>query len=103
MPVVRYAALAALVVWLGGMLQVLGVDLVRHTFTVAYASGTVMLVGLFVMKFVGPPPHGFVARVALVLAMLAVTTIGLLRGPSRSTTLATAALGGVLLGWYVRE
>lgn len=103
MPVVRYVALAALVVWLGGVLQVLSADLVRPVSTLAYSCGAIILVGLFVMKFVGPPPHGFVVRVALVLAMLAITTFAALRGPSQSTMLATATLGAVLLGWYARE
>lgn len=103
MPVVRYVALAALVVWLGGTLQAAGGDLGRHAPAIAYACGAVMLVSLFVMKFVGPPPHGFVVRVALVLVMLGVTTAAILRGPSRSATIATAALGGVLLAWYARE
>jgi hypothetical protein len=39
---------------------------------VAYACGAILLVCLFVMKFIGPPPHAFVARVALVATMLAV-------------------------------
>jgi hypothetical protein len=100
---VRYIALAALVVWLGGTLQVIGPDLVRHLTTTAYACGAVILVGLFVMKFVGPPPHGFVVRVGLVVAMLAVVTLSALRGPSRPAALATATLGGILLAWYARE
>jgi hypothetical protein len=103
MPVVRYVALAALVVWLGGTLQAAGGDLFRHMTAVAYACGALILVGLFVMKFVGPPPHGFVVRVALAVAMLAITTFTLLRGPSRAATVATATLGGVLLAWYARE
>jgi hypothetical protein len=96
--VVRYATLAALVVWLGGMV-VLGALVAPSTFGVlqaldpqggrvlagavfgdvlrlfhllAYGCGAAMLVGLFVMKFVGPPPPGFVLRAALVVAMLAV-------------------------------
>jgi hypothetical protein len=62
-----------------------------------------MLLGLLIMKFVGPPPHAFIVRVALVLAMLGVTTVAALRGTSKPTTLASAALGGALLAWYARE
>jgi hypothetical protein len=94
---IRYLALAALVVWLGGMV-ILGLLVAPQTFRVlqawnpadgrmlagalfgailrqfhfvAYACGAVLLVCLFVMKFLGPPPHAFVARVALVVLMLA--------------------------------
>jgi hypothetical protein len=103
MPVVRYVALAALVVWLGGTLQALGGDLVRPVQAVAYACGALILVGLFIMKFIGPPPHAFIVRVAIVVLMLAVTVIAQLRGPSRSATIATASLGAVLLAFYARE
>jgi uncharacterized membrane protein len=95
---IRYLALAALVVWLGGMV-VLSVIVAPTTFRVlqeagsgggrviagalfgellsrfdvlAYACGGVVLVALFVMKFLGPPPAGFVVRAAIVAAMLAI-------------------------------
>ena len=95
---VRYLALAALVVWLGGMV-VLGVIVAPTTFRVlqdadpgggrviagalfgellsrfdllAYTCGGVVLVALFVMKFLGPPPAAFVVRAAIVAAMLAI-------------------------------
>jgi uncharacterized membrane protein len=93
---IRYLALAALVVWLGGMV-VLSVIVAPATLRVlqeaesgggrviagalfgevlakfdllAYACGGVVLVGLFVMKFLGPPPAAFAARAAIVAAML---------------------------------
>ena len=95
---IRYLALAALVVWLGGMV-VLGLIVAPTTFRVlqeadpsggrvlagalfgellsqfhllAYACGGVVLVALFVMKFLGPPPAAFVVRAAIVAAMLAI-------------------------------
>jgi hypothetical protein len=94
---VRYAALSALVVWVGGMLvlallvapstfQVLqgadpsngrllaGLvfgDVLRRFHLLAYACGGVLVVAFFVMKFVGPPPAAFVARLAIASAMLA--------------------------------
>jgi hypothetical protein len=95
---IRYLALAALVVWLGGMV-VLSVIVAPTTFRVlqeaesgggrvlagalfgevlskfdllAYACGGVVLVGLFVMKFLGPPPAAFVVRAAIAAAMLAI-------------------------------
>ena len=94
---VRYVALTALVVWLGGMV-VLGVlvapatfqvlqasdqangrwlagllfgDVLRRFHLLAYACGIVLFVCLFIMKFVGPPPSAFILRSAIVAAMLA--------------------------------
>jgi len=103
MPVVRYVALAALVVWLGGTIAALDGESTRHLAMVSYICGGVMLVGLFAMKFVGPPPHAFVVRVALVSAMLAVAAAARWRGESTAALAATAAIGLVLLAWYARE
>ena len=96
---IRYLALVALVVWVGGMV-ILGLLVAPQTFRVlqasspadgrilagalfgailrqfhlvTYACGAVLFVCLFVMKFLGPPPHAFVARVAIVAIMLALT------------------------------
>jgi hypothetical protein len=96
--VVRYLALAALAVWVGGMV-VLGALVAPSTLRVlqaadpaggrvlaglvfgeilqrfpllAYACGAIVLVSLWVMKFVGPPPSWFVVRSAIVASMLAV-------------------------------
>ena len=101
MPVVRYVALAALAVWLGGTVAALAGDIGRHLDAVAYGCGGVMLVGLFLMKFVGPPPHAFVARVALVVAMLATTALASRAGVNVLPINAT--IGFVLLFWYARE
>ena len=65
---VRYVALAALVVWVGGMI---GTSVVP-SHVVAYACGGIILACLLVMKFVGPPPRAFKPRVAIVVLMLAV-------------------------------
>jgi hypothetical protein len=96
---IRYLALAVLVVWVGGMI-VLGLlvapatfgvlqssgpdpatgrllagsvfgEILRRFHLLAYGCGAVLLVCLFLMKFVGPPPAAFVIRVAIVAAMLA--------------------------------
>ncbi len=153
---VRYLALTALVVWVGGMM-VLALVVAPATFRVldaaaaaggaslagpvvgdilqrfnglAYTSGGVLLVCLFVMKFVGPPPRAFTIRAAIVAAMLAVTAysgfplaaditrlqsqVGGSESASRarldqlhrtSTALMTlnTCLGLVLLFWYVKE
>lgn len=94
---IRYLALTALVIWLGGMV-VLGLlvapstfgvlqasdpthgrmlagavfgEILRRFHVLAYACGAVLLVCLLLMKFVGPPPHGFIPRVGIVVVMLA--------------------------------
>src|SRR5882672_9051194 len=98
MLVVRYIVLAALVVWLGGMLVLGGVvapatfrvlqaadpdngrvlagllfgDVLRQFHLLAYACGVVVLIGLFLMKFLGPPPPAFVLRSMIVAAMLGI-------------------------------
>ena len=95
---IRYVALTALVVWLGGMV-ILGLLVAPSTFGVlqaadpangrmlagavfgtilrrfhyvAYACGAILYIALFVMKFVGPPPQAFVLRAAIVFVMLVV-------------------------------
>ena len=97
---IRYVALSALVVWLGGMI-VLGLlvapatfgvlqttapdaatgrmlagavfgEILRRFHILAYGCGAILLACLFVMKFVGPPPQAFVARLAIVALMLAI-------------------------------
>ena len=94
---VRYVALVALVVWLGGTV-VLGLLVAPATFNVlqandpatgrmlagvpvgdvmhrfhlmAFGCGAVIFISLFIIKFVGPPPRAFVLRAALVFVMLA--------------------------------
>ena len=95
---IRYVALLALVVWLGGMI-LLGALVAPSTFRVlqtsdgeagrvlagslfgeilrlfhvlAYACGAIILACLLVMKFVGPPPRAFVLRAAIVVVMLGI-------------------------------
>jgi hypothetical protein len=103
MAVVRYVALAALVFWLGGVMQAIDAQIFRQLTLIGAASGAAIVVALFVMKFVGPPPHAFVPRVALVLAMLAATGAGALWGHTAITLGLTLALGLVLLTWYATE
>jgi hypothetical protein len=95
---IRYVALTALVVWLGGMV-ILGLLIAPATFGVlqsadpangrmlagavfgtilrrfhyvAYACGALLYISLFLMKFVGPPPQAFVLRAVIVFVMLVV-------------------------------
>jgi uncharacterized membrane protein len=97
MLLVRYLALTALVVWLGGMV-VVGLIVAPSTFRVlqaadpamgrvvagalfgeilrefhllAYACGGLVFVCLLVLKYVGPPPRAVFPRLGLVAVMLA--------------------------------
>lgn len=117
MVAVRYIALAALAVWVGGMVALpllagpalagAGAGEVwRRYHLLAYACGATMFVSLFVMKFVGPPPHAFSLRAAIVfLMLLLVAYSGLRVAPVLPAPLATLnlALGLILLVFYVRE
>ena len=94
---IRYVALTALVVWLGGMV-VLGLlvapsvfrvlqtddpvagrmlagalfgDILRQFYRLEYVCGAVILACLTIMKFVGPPPRAFFLRAGIVATMLA--------------------------------
>jgi hypothetical protein len=105
MIVVRYLTLVALVVWLGAMLGARFADLGRSDL-VGYGCGATIVVGLFVTKFMGPPPHAFAARVAIVVLMLgfaAASTFGASADVSRMLAVVNIALGFILLVWYVRE
>jgi len=106
MIVVRYVTLVALVIWLGAMAGDQFGDLLRRIPLIPFACGAVMLVGLFVMKFMGPPPIGFVLRAGIALLMLAIAlsaTVVVPRGASPLLMTTNIALGFVLLIWYVRE
>ncbi|HZR23846.1 MAG TPA: hypothetical protein VFA59_09680 [Vicinamibacterales bacterium] len=94
MVAVRYAALAALVFWIGALLNVVAAGALAKWSTPLVCGGVVLL-GLFVMKFVGPPPRAFVPRAALAVLMIVSTVIG--------TPIVTLAVGAVLLFWYVYE
>jgi hypothetical protein len=106
--IVRYVALAALVLWLGATVTVLARTLLGDIFRgfdlLSMACGAIVFVSLFIMKFVGPPPEGFVPRAIIVFVMLAIALYGGLLDRSATTLLAVnSVLGLVLLGWYVKE
>lgn len=106
---VRYVTLVALVVWVGGLvaLRLLAAPS-SETFPqfelVEYACGAVILLGLLVLKFVGPPPVGFIARMALVSVMLA-TAISSDFWNLASTIPQTVEIvfGLALLFWHAKE
>ena len=62
MLLVRYVALVALVVWIGAMAGVLFAGVFARPLWLASGCGAVIIICLFVMKFVGPPPRAFVPR-----------------------------------------
>jgi hypothetical protein len=104
MAVVRYATLAALVLWLSVMTAARFGDVVRRAGPIGYGCGAAILIGLLVMKFVGPPPRAFVARAGIAALMLAVAA-GAALTPQAAAPLMTLdiVLGFLLLMWYVRE
>ena len=106
MIVVRYGTLAALVLWLSAMLGGRSGDVLRHLPLFALACGAVTFVGLFAMKFLGPPPAAFVPRVAIVFVMLIIGAVSALfvRGHTAAwLQWIDIGLGFALLYWYVRE
>ena len=106
MIVVRYATLVALVIWLGAMMGERFGDLFRRVHLVTYACGSATVVGLFVLKFMGPPPIAFVVRTSLVVLMVAIafgSTIVGNRDLAAMLMTVNIGLGLVLLIWYVRE
>jgi len=101
---VRYVVLVALVVWLGGLVTALFGESLRSISLLALGCGGVILVGLFAMKFVGPPPSAFKARAALTALMLLVAAGSAIYRTAATELLAiNLALGLVLLFWYVKE
>jgi hypothetical protein len=106
---IRYVTLAALVVWLGGLVT-LGLltapssEDLRHFQLIGYVCGAVVFICLIVIKFVGPPPHDFFPRIGLTGAMLVVALSSEVRPQSSKTAMTiSTALGFVLLFWYARE
>jgi len=103
MVVVRYAALAGLVVWLAALQTAIVVNAPSAAIWIQYACGAVIVVSLLAMKFVGPPPRGFIPRLALVVAMIGLAAYDHRSGPAMPAAVAAMAIGFILLFWYVRE
>lgn len=106
MILVRYATLVALVIWLGAMVDERFGDLVRRAHLLTYACGAATVVGLFALKFLGPPPTAFVLRAGIAVLMLALALAAALIAPRDAANLLMTiniGLGFVLLIWYVRE
>jgi len=106
MIVVRYATLVALVIWIGAMLDQRFGDVLRRPQLIAYACGAATVVGLFALKFLGPPPVAFVGRVGITVVMMILAAVAPFIAPRDTSNLLMACnigLGLVLLIWYVRE
>ena len=106
MILVRYATLVALVIWLDAIAGEQFGSLLRHRPIVPFACGAAVMVGLLVLKFMGPPPRGFVVRLGVTVLMLAIAGAAAFAAPRSAAPLLTTvelALGFVLLTWYVRE
>jgi hypothetical protein len=105
MILVRYATLVALVLWLGVMVDDRFGDLLRRAHLIGYGCGAATVVGLFVLKFMGPPPMAFFLRAAIAVLMLALAVAAAFVARDISNLLLTVniGLGLVLLIWYVRE
>ena len=100
---VRYVALAALVIWLAGLLPLAVGDLLRVPY-VPFGCGALVLLSLIVVKFVGPPPRAFFVRAALVAVMLAVAALAwFARVPPAIAVPVNLGLGAILLFWYAYE
>jgi hypothetical protein len=98
--VVRYVALLALVLWVGVM--VIEASWIRPAQLVGLVCGAVLLVSLTALKFLGPPPHAFFSRAAIVGVMLAIAMFSRYSGRTAPAAI-NLVLGIVLLGWYARE
>ena len=103
MVVVRYVALVALVVWLGAMQSGFFGTATAWYIAISYGCGALLVVGLFAMKFVGPPPRAFFIRLGIVVLMLLMTLFDQWLIPGATATYVNTALGLVLLAWYAHE
>ena len=98
---VRYAALLALVCWLGALMRG-AIAIPASAYLTPLVCGGALLLLLVVLKFMGPPPRSFLPRIGIVAVMLGFAVY------DRYATSAVApavqlALGCVLLGWYAAE
>ncbi len=106
--VVRYFALVALAIWVGGMVapfwMIRSMDVPPLSGPLAYACGGTELLSLLVLKFVGPPPRAFPLRAVLVILMLGVAAAAqTMQVTSLIPVLLNITAGLVLLSWNARE
>jgi hypothetical protein len=107
----RYVYVLALSLWFGGIITIGAIVFpvsdvaLRRFFLTSYVAGGLVLTTLFGMALLGPRPSGFFARVAVAVAMFAVTLYAGLALRSLSLNLLVPiALGGLaLLFWEARD
>ena len=111
MVALRYVYVLALSIWFGGIIMIGAIvspvtdASVRRFFLASYISGALVVTTLFGMALLGPRPSGFFARLAVALAMFAVTLYAGTQLQVLSTNmLGLTALGGLaLLFWEARD
>jgi hypothetical protein len=107
----RYVYVLALSLWFGGIITIgtiaspVSEAVLRRFFVMSYVAGGLVLTTLFGMALLGPRPSGFFARLAVALAMLAITLVaGLSLRILPFNLLALTAVGGLaLLFWEARD
>ena len=107
---IRYVALIALSLWFSDLVaryalagQLSG-DLLSLTRLLAYGGGAVVLVCLFAVKFLGPPPRAFPLRAVIVATMLGVMVYAdVTHEHTRMLGAVNIGLALVLFVWYARE
>ena len=111
MVALRYLYVLALSLWFGGTIVVGALaapvsDMVlRRFFRLSYISGGLLIGSLFAMALLGPRPSGFFARMAVAVAMYAVTIYaGLELHALPTTVMAPIIVAGLaLLFWEARD
>jgi hypothetical protein len=107
----RYVYVLALSLWFGGtiiigLLATPASDVMIHRFfRLSYLSGALLIVSLFAMALLGPRPSGYFARMAVAIAMYAVTIYaGRELHMLSQTVVAPLVAGGLaLLFWEARD
>lgn len=111
MVALRYVYVLALSLWFGGVIAIGTIaspvsDIVlRRFFLTSYIAGALVLTTLFAMALLGPRPSGFFARLAVAIAMFAVTLYAgfTLRSLSLDILVPIATGGLALLFWEARD
>jgi hypothetical protein len=101
----------ALSLWFGSTIVIGAIaapvtdGVLRRFFLTSYASGGLLIASLSAMGLLGPRPSGFFARMAVAVAMYAVTLYaGLELHSLTSIVMALIVIGGLaLLFWEARD
>ena len=107
----RYVYVLALSIWFGSTIVVgaiaapVSAGVLRRFFLTSYASGGLLIASLFAMGLLGPRPSDFFARMAVALAMYAVTLYaGIGLHSLTSVVMGLIVTGGLaLLLWEARD